>query len=223
MAKIYESKLFESKHTKRGLHEAVTSQILEFGDKGCVVSLCGPAVEPHYRDMRCLLRKDSQLLMAEWNEGVVREERLRDRIKALGDSRVVFYEGDVWQAITKLYIRKKGWDHKHVLFDLDFCCTAETAIAQGLYMNLKRLALSKLPRKTGFWIVITFCRRGDRYGEWQDVISKVIRTFSRAGWQMSFNENIPYAERGALSHKRKGANMVMLKFRFHWDYNLSRK
>lgn len=212
--------LFENKKTKRNLHREFTDRILSFGDKGCVVSLCGPAMETHYKELKPLLRKNSQMLFAEINPKVIENERLAQRTEALGDRRVKFFAGNVWDGIHLQYLRRQGWHHKHVLFDLDFCCTAETAIKRlDLYSKLETIAASKLPRKNGFWISVTFCRWGDKNNRWRAAISEIIHIFAKHNWELSFNHNAPYAEKGGNKEKRRlGANMLTMVFRFRWNY-----
>jgi len=211
--------LFENRPVKRQTYAQLIAKMHLFKDKGCIVSLGGPAIEIHYKELASLLRRNSQLLFAEIDKVLIIDENLPSRIEALGDSRVKFYAGDIWDGIMFNYVQKQGWEHKHVLFDLDFCCTAPTAIKQSLYTHLSLLAKSKLPRKNGFWISLTFCRRGDLTNEWQRVISEIIQLFTNQGWQLSINNNITYAEKGGNKAKRRiGNNMVTMQFRFRWDY-----
>lgn len=212
--------LFENKKVKRSLHRELTDRILSFGDKGCVVSLCGPAVEVHYKELKPLLRKHSQMLFAEIDLELINSENLVRRVYDLCDNRIKLFGGDVWDGINRLYLQRQGWHHKHVLFDFDFCCTASTAINKlGLYSRLEALAASKLPRKNGFWLAFTFCRRGDKHNMWRSSISDIIQLFAKHNWELSLNVNTPYAEKGGDKKRpRIGANMITMFFRFRWNY-----
>jgi len=212
---MYDRKTFESKKFKRALENRIAKEILSYGDKGCVVSLCGPAVETHFGTLKPILRNKSELLFAESNPAIVKKERMKERVEACGDKRIVFRAYDVWDAVRKRYIYREGWKHKHVFFDLDFCATADTLVGQGLLLELKKLARSKLPRRGGFWLSITSCQRGDIDAEWWNLYTNVGRIFLNAKWSIRPPTRIePYREQG-----HKGANMVNMLFHFKYDVN----
>lgn len=209
----YRTETFEAKKKKEKLHEDTVSKILSYGDKGCVLSLPGPAVERHVRVFQPLLRKHSQTLFVEWNRKMAKKEQMRERIKACGDTRFVLSIGDVWGCLRRRYINKEGWEHKHVLFDLDFCVTVDTLVSQGLILELKRLSRSKLPRRNGFWISLTVCKWKDYDREWIRLPGKVVEIFENSGWRLQHWEGEPYKE-------RKGAPMFHILLRFRYDWNL---
>ena len=210
---MYARQLFENKLVKRKLHNYLTSKILSFNDRGCIVALAGPAVEVHYKELKPILRKNSELLFAEIDSEMAAEEKLIERVNKLKDKQVVIQIDDVWKAIINKYITKNGWEHKHVLFDFDFCCTAQTVVKNDLYSNLRWLSNSKLPRNSGFWVAMTFCKRKDINHTWHEIPSKMIDIFYEAGWNLTLNENLSYTE------GHTGANMVNMLFRFKLDRN----
>jgi len=217
MSRSKSAKFFENRPVKRSIYRGLIARMQSYNDKGSIVSLGGPAIETHYKEMAPLLRKRSELLFAEIDRKMIREERLVKRIKDLSDSRVIFYEGDVRHGILDHYIIKDGWYHKHVLFDMDFCRTANTIIRELNFLGfLDVLAKSKLPRKGGFWLVLTFCRWGDIESCWSKSISKIIDIFHDNGWRLSVADICPYAEKRSLG--TAGTSMVTMHFRFHWDY-----
>jgi hypothetical protein len=220
---FYTKELFETKTTKRAIEKGTVSTILEWRNlgaknRGSAMALCGPAVEEHIKTLLPLLRPKSELLFAEWSKEVAEKNDIAGSVKAFGDKRIVYHFGNIWDVMRKQYIYKKGWKGKHVFFDLDFCRTADTLIAQGLQQELKRLAVSKLPRKNGFWLSITACQRGDKSSEWWELYHKTGQIFLRADWAIKSGTRIlPYTE------GRTGANMVNMLFHFMWDYNKARK
>ena len=207
---------FENKPVKRGLYDKVVKKMLEKDDKGCVTSLCGPAAKLHAESLMPLLRSNSELLFAEWDKELSIEQEMEKQIKECNDKRIVFKLGNIWDVMRSKYIYKKGWQHKHVLFDLDFCRSTDVLIAQGLQLELKRLARSKLPRKSGFWIYLTVCKRGDRDEEWLSFSNKVLNIFTRNGWSMSYTKLESYKD-------VKGPHMVSMLFRFKWNDTNNRK
>jgi len=231
MEKHYETTVFEGKKVKRSVSLENIKRISRWGknilslgrkkkrsmDKGCAVSLCGPAIETHVKEILPLLRCKSELLVAEWSKKTIEKENMVERVKSIGDERVVFYVGNVWDGIRQHYLKKKGWNHKHVLFDLDFCNTVDELLTQKLQIELKHLARSKLPRRQGFWVFLTFLQRGDMDKEYWDFANKVGRIFHEAGWQISYHHMLPYRD------GHKGAPMCNIVFRFHWDYSKQRR
>jgi len=219
MGKHYRAAMFEGKKIKRRISLQNINRILWWGkernkaqDKGCVCSLCGPAVETHVKEFLPMLRCKSELLVAEWDRATAKSENIAGRIKTIGDKRIVFYLGDLWKGIRQHYISKRGWDHKHVLFDLDFCITVDDLLAQRLQKELKQLARSKLPRLQGFWMFLTFLQRGDLDKEYWDFANKIGRIFHEAGWQISYHHVLPYRD------GHNSAPMCNIVFRFHWNY-----
>jgi hypothetical protein len=199
------------------MYKQLFSKMHKYGDRGSIASLGGPSIEIHYKELEPLLRRRSSLLFAEMNKNLIQHENLVQRIQNLNDPRVDFYQGDIWDGINS-YMKADGWYHKHVLFDLDFCCSAPTVIKAGLWNYLAKLAESKLPRKNGFWISLTFCRRADLGNEWMWVPSLVLKTFTVRGWQPSHAAILPYAEKRSGANGKVGSNMVTMQFRFKWDY-----
>jgi hypothetical protein len=212
----YKTKTFEAKKKKAKLHEDVVDEVLSHGDRGCVVSLPGPAIERHVKVFQPLLRKNSQCMLVEWNRDMVREEQMRQRMKACGDLRFVLSVGNVWDCLRRCYINRQGWEYKHVLFDLDFCATVDILVSQGLILELKRLARSKLPRRTGFWISLTVCKRQDIDREWAQLPGKIVDIFENVGWRNKHWSCFHYKE-------QKGARMFHILLRFEYDRNLTRK
>ena len=214
--KSYRTGTFEAKERKARLHEDIVKEITAHGDRGCVISLPGPAIERHIKVFQPLLRKHSQVMFVEWNKKTVKKERMRERMKACGDARFLLSVGNVWDCMRRRYINKQGWEHKHVLFDLDFCATVDTLVSQGLILELKRLARSKLPRRNGFWISLTVCRWKDNDSEWIRLPSKIAEIFVNAGWSLKYWKCDPYKE-------QRGAPMFHTLLRFEYNWNLTRK
>ena len=181
-----------------------------------MVSLPGPAVERHVKVFQPLLRKHSQVMFAEWNKNIVKKEQMRKQLKACEDPRFFLSVGNVWDCLRRCYINRQGWEHKHVLFDLDFCGTVDTLVAQGLILELKRLARSKLPRRSGFWISLTVCKWKDYDREWIHLPGRVVEIFANAGWRLHHWDCDPYKE-------QKGAPMFHILLRFEYDRNLTKK
>ena len=209
----YDKHMFENKLVKRGLYTKLISSINEYKDRGSIVTLIGPALETHYNELRPILRPRSDLLMAEYDSDLIKRECIVERIKNLHDDRITFFKGDVWDSIKKRY-KNCGWHHKHVLFDMDFCCTAKTAFDNGLTRHLEWLITSKLPRRKGFWISLTFCRRKDTKEIWRSLPSDVLYLYGKYGWSMTEERVITYTEKSPNKKGRVGANMVMMWFRF---------
>lgn len=208
------TKLYEGKKKKRALEEKNISTILKHNAKGCVVCLSGPAIEVHAEALAPLLKAKSELLFVEIDEDLAKSENMGKRTKKIGDSRVTFRTGNVWDVVRGKYLYRNGWKGKHVLFDLDFCETAESLIAKGLLKELRLLAQSKLPRRSGFWLSLTVCQRGDINSEWIVLPSKMIDIFHKAKWSIRPDSRInPYKD------GNRGSPMLNFLFHFRYDYN----
>ena len=212
MEKYKKCDLFAGKERKRLIIEHNIKTILSFGDKGCVVSLSGPSPEIVYHYLKPLLKKKSQLLLAEHDAKMVEDLRLRHRTEQIKDGRLIFRTGDVFKEMRRQYETRQGWEHKHVLFDLDFCDSARTLLRDTpIFESLKWLAKSNLPRKEGFWISITTCQRGDFNADWMRLQDFVRRTFWTECWNTNAEQRNNYIETG----KRGGTAMVNWLIRFY--------
>jgi hypothetical protein len=211
---VYTTEMFETKTVKRCLEQNRVNYIKSQKAKGCVVSLCGPAVRPHIKFLKPLLNTKSELLFAEWDKEVFLNNNMKQTVSNERDPRISIQFGNVWDAVRKRYVHKKGWQHKHIFFDLDFCATAETLLAQGLQKELKTLATSKLPKKSGFFVSLTMCRRNDRDGEYIRFYSRLLEIFFDAGWSIKYSDFVPYRE-----NNKKGTVMVNIFLHVKKDNN----
>ncbi len=206
---MYTREVFERKKVKRALEKKNASIILQSNSKGCIVSLCGPAIEQHADILRPLLRKKSRLLFCEIDKSMAKNEKMLQRVEALDDQRIRLVIGDIWKTLKK----QKGWDRKFILFDLDFCKTAYTLKNfEGLIPRLRWLANSKLPRQSGFFISLTVCKWGDLSNSYLDLSSDIFKIFDECGWSLVESRAKSYRE-----SKAEGASMFNMLFHFKWN------
>lgn len=209
---VYSVKTFCSKVTKRQLEQERVYYITSQKGKGNVASLCGPAVKEHIETLKPLLNKNSKLLFAEWDKKVCQYNGMKRQVREAKDDRISLYIGNIWDMIKKE--RKRVF----LFLDLDFCLTVDTLIAQGLQNELKKIAYSKLPKRTGFFISLTMCQRGDKGGEYLKFAAKVQEIFYTAGWSIRYADLRPYREQD-----NKGTVMVNTFIHVRMDYNNKRK